>query len=91
MRVLDATVNRITRTGQILGPDQRLTPYEGLKTLTAWVAQQYFEEDTKGSIAKGKLADFVILDKNPLTIESSEINKIQILEAIKEGKSVFKK
>lgn len=91
MRVLDATVNRITRTGKVLGPDQRLTPYEGLKTLTTWAAQQYFEENSKGSISKGKLADFVILDKNPLKIDALEINKIQVVEAIKEGKSVFKK
>lgn len=91
MRVLDATVNRITRTGKILGPDQRLTPYEGLKTLTDWAAIQYFEEDKKGTITEGKLADFVILDKNPLKINSLDINKIEILESIKEGKTVYKK
>jgi predicted amidohydrolase YtcJ len=91
MRVLDATVNRVTRTGKILGADQRLTPYEGLKTLTTWAAIQYFEENSKGTISEGKLADFVILDKNPLKIDSREISKINILESIKEGKTVFKK
>ncbi|MFY8110396.1 MAG: amidohydrolase [Flavobacterium sp.] len=91
MRVLDATVNRVTRTGKILGSDQRVTPYEGLKTLTEWAAIQYFEEKTKGTLTAGKLADFVILDKNPLKIKSLDINKIQILESIKEGKTVFKK
>lgn len=91
MRVLDATVNRVTRSGKILGRDQRLTPYEGLKTLTDWAAQQYFEEDTKGTLTTGKLADFVILDKNPLKVEPMEINKIEIVESIKEGKTVFQK
>ncbi|KUJ59210.1 hydrolase [Flavobacteriaceae bacterium CRH] len=91
MRVLDATVNRVTRSGKILGPNQRITPYEGLKTLTEWAAIQYFEENSKGTLTAGKLADFVILDKNPLKIKSLDINKIQILESIKEGKSVFKK
>jgi predicted amidohydrolase YtcJ len=91
MRVLDATVNRVTRSGKILGPDQRLTAYEGLKTLTDWAAIQYFEQNSKGTIAEGKLADFVILDKNPLKIDSRDISKINVLESIKEGKTVFKK
>lgn len=91
MRVLDATVNRITRSGKILGPDQRLTPYEGLKTLTTWAAKQYFEENSKGTLAEGKLADFVILDKNPLKIDPLKINEISIVESIKEGKTVFQK
>jgi predicted amidohydrolase YtcJ len=91
MRVLDATVNRVTRTGKILGPDQRITPYEGLKTLTEWAAIQYFEEKSKGTLTAGKLADLVILDKNPLKINPMEINTIQILESIKEGKTVFQK
>ncbi len=91
MRVLDATVNRITRSGKILGPDQRISVYEGLKALTEWSAYQYFEEKTKGTLTKGKLADFVILDKNPLKIKPLDINKIKIEEAIKEGKTVWKK
>ncbi len=91
MRVLDATVNRITRSGKILGPDQRVSVYEGLKTLTEWAAYQYFEEKSKGTLTPGKLADFVILDKNPLKINSLEINKIKIVESIKEGKTVWKR
>lgn len=91
MRVLDATVNRITRSGKVLGPDQRLTAYEGVKTLTSWAAKQYFEENSKGTITEGKLADFVIVDKNPVKIDSKDINKIAILESIKEGKSVYRK
>lgn len=91
MRVLDATVNRVTRSGVVLGPDQRISVYEGLKTLTIWAANQYFEEDNKGTIAVGKLADLVILNQNPLKVKSLDINKIEILESIKEGTSVFKK
>lgn len=90
MRVLDATVNRVTRSGKVLGPDQRLTPYEGLKTLTIWAAKQYFEENSKGTLAEGKLADFVILDKNPLKIDPLKINEITIVESIKEGKTIYK-
>jgi len=89
MRVLDATVNRVTRSGVILGRDQRLTPYEGLKTLTDWAAHQYFEEATKGTLTEGKLADFVILSENPLSVAPLEIKDIVVLETIKEGKTVF--
>lgn len=91
MRVLDATVNRVTRSGKILGPDQRITVYEGLKSLTDWSAYQYFEENSKGTLTIGKLADFVILDKNPLKVNPSDIHNIKVVEAIKEGKTVFKK
>lgn len=91
MRVLDATVNRITRSGKILGPDQRITVYEGLKTLTEWAAYQYFEEDTKGTLETGKLADFVILNQNPLKINPLNIHTIQVVQSIKKGKKVFEK
>jgi len=91
MRVLDATVNRVTRSGFVLGPDQRLSVFDGLKTLTDWASYQYFEEDKKGTLAIGKLADFVILDKNPLKINPIDIHTIKIVESIKEGKTIFKK
>lgn len=89
MRVLDATVNRVTRSGKILGPDQRLTPYEGLKTLTEWAAIQYFEEDKKGTLTEGKLADFVILSSNPLKVDPLTIKDIKIIQTIKEGDPVY--
>ena len=90
MRVLDATVNRVTRSGEILGPEQRLSPYEGLKTLTAWAAYQYFEGDAKGTLTKGKNADFVILDQNPLKIDPRNIHTIEIVESVYRGKNVYR-
>jgi len=90
MRVLDATINRVTRSGLVLGPDQRLSPYDGLRTLTTWAAIQYFEEGNKGTIAPGKAADFVILDKNPVKIDLMHIHNIIILESIKGGKTVYR-
>lgn len=91
LRVLDATVNRVTRSGHILGPDQRLSPYEGLKSLTEWAAIQHFEEDRKGTLTPGKLADLVILDRNPLKGDPMAIHDIQVLQTIKEGQTVYKK
>lgn len=53
-------------------------------------AYQYFEEDLKGSIKEGKLADLVILDSNPLKVDPLKIKDIKVLETIKEGKTIFK-
>jgi hypothetical protein len=90
MRVFDSAVNRTTRSGHLLGPGQRLTPMEALQAMTIWPAFQHFEEATKGSIETGKLADLVILDKNPLTVPRATIKDIKVLETIKAGETVFK-
>jgi len=89
MRVLGATVTRVTRSGEVLGPDQRVTPYEGLKAITIWPAYQHFEEKVKGSIEVGKQADFVILSADPLTIDPLQIADIKVLETINDGQTVF--
>lgn len=91
MQVMWATVNRTSRSGKVMGPDERLTPSEALKTVTLWGAYEHFEEKTKGSLEAGKLADMVILSDNPLTIDPMDINRIVVLETIKEGKSVYKR
>ena len=84
-------VNRQTQSGRILGAEQRLSIMEAIKALTINAAYQYFEEDEKGSIEEGKVADFVILDRNPLAVNSSEIKEIKVLETIKEGNTIYKK
>jgi predicted amidohydrolase YtcJ len=91
MRALSITVNRKTRSGYVLGPDQRLTVLEALNALTLDAAYQYFEEDTKGSITVGKQADLLILGQNPLTADPAELENIPILETFSRGRSVFTK
>jgi predicted amidohydrolase YtcJ len=91
MRVVWTAVSRTSRSGAIIGENERLTPYEALKAITIWSAYQHFEEDTKGTLEQGKLADLVILDQNPLKVDTNAIKDIQVLETIKEGKTVFKK
>ena len=89
MQVMWATVNRVSRSGKVMGPDERLTPLEALKAITLWGAYEHFEDTTKGSLQPGKVADLVILSANPLTIDPIKINAIQVLETIKAGKTVY--
>ncbi len=91
MRVVWTAVNRTSRSGQIIDEGERLTPYEALKGITIWSAYQHFEENKKGSLEEGKLADIVILDKNPLKVDPDAIKDIQVVETIKEGVTIFKK
>lgn len=89
MRVVDATVNRTTRTGKMLGPAQRLTPYEALKAITIWGAIQHFEEAAKGTLTVGKRADFAVLSANPITIKAKSIKDIQVVATIKDGRTIY--
>jgi predicted amidohydrolase YtcJ len=89
MFMLWSAVNRISRAGAEIGPDQRVTPLEGLKAMTIWAAEQYGEQASKGSLEVGKLADLVILDNNPLRVDPMAIKDIKVVETIKEGKSIY--
>lgn len=91
MFMLWTAVNRISRAGAEVGTSQKITPYEGLQSMTIYVAEQYDEVDTKGSLKLNKRADLVILDKNPLKVNTIEIKDIKILETIKDGKTIYKR
>lgn len=86
-----AAVNRISRNGQVIGEDQKIDVYEALKAITINGAYQYFEEASKGSIAVGKRADLVILDKSPLAVEPMDIKNITVMETIKDGITIYSK
>ncbi len=62
---------------------------EALKAITIWSAFQHFEEDAKGSITEGKLADLVVLSDNPLEVDPMQLNRITVEETIKEGTTVW--
>ena len=91
MRVVWTATTRVSRSGKIIGKDQRLTVYEALKCITDWSAYQHFEEKTKGTLEKGKIADLVLLNKNPLKVTLEEVKDIVVMETIKEGETVFKR
>ncbi|MGR5138863.1 amidohydrolase [Vibrio jasicida] len=90
-RVLDATVNRTTRTAEVLGPDQRVNTYTALQAMTIWPAYQHFEETKKGSLEIGKNADLIILDNNPLKVEPATLKDLKIQETISRGETAYQR
>lgn len=84
------SVNRVTRDGKVLGPEQRIGVYDALAAVTRDAAWQSFEENSKGSIEPGNLADFVVLAENPLTVDPMRIKDIPILETIVGGRTVYR-
>lgn len=89
MLAVHNAVNRQTMAGRLLGEAQKLTVAEALKAVTMEGAYQIFEEDTKGSITPGKIADLVILGENPLTADPTQLKNIPVLETIKAGATIY--
>jgi predicted amidohydrolase YtcJ len=89
MRVLAATVTRRTRSGDILGPLQRVDVVTALKAMTIWPAWQHFEEGDKGSIEAGKIADFVILSADPTAVDPETLADLQVLVTVKDDKVIY--
>ncbi|WP_305768352.1 amidohydrolase [Candidatus Epulonipiscium viviparus] len=88
---IHTATNRETESGRILGKNQRISVMDALRAVTINGAYQYFEEDIKGSIEVGKLADLVIIDQNILEIDRAVIDKTVVLETIKEGVTIYKR
>ena len=89
IRLLWSTTNRLTRSGKVLGPDQRISTYDALKAMTINAAYQHFEEDIKGTIEVGKLADLVVLSADPLSMPSESLLDLQIVSTFSHGKEIF--
>jgi predicted amidohydrolase YtcJ len=89
MCILDRAVNRTTGSGRVLGPKQKLSVYTALQAMTIWPARQHFEERNKGSLEKGKLADLIVLDANPLDPPADKLMDIHVVETIKAGTTVY--
>lgn len=91
LRLLWATTNRRTRSGQVLGPEQRISTYDALRAITINAAYQQFEEADKGSIATGKLADLVVLSENPLTTPIENLRALTIEATYARGQKVYQR
>ena len=91
MRTVSCAVNRVTKSGQVLGEEEKISVLEALKAITVYGAYQYHEEEIKGTIAVGKNADFVVLEKNPLEADKEHLADIPVLLTIKENQIVYRR
>lgn len=90
LETMGYAVERKTRGGRRLGGEQRISPYEALQAVTLSVAKQYGEEAEKGSIRAGKLANFVVLDENPMELEGEAWCNTKVRATILAGKCVYR-
>jgi predicted amidohydrolase YtcJ len=86
LRYLQTAVTRnIRKTDDVLSPAQRISIHQALKTVTIYPAYQCFLEDKVGSLEVGKLADLVVLDRNPCAVDPKQIAEIKVLQTYLEG------
>jgi predicted amidohydrolase YtcJ len=90
LRLVWSAVNRRTRSGYTVGPDERIPVMQALRAVTIDAAWQHFEEADKGSLEPGKLADLVILSRSPLD-DPEHIDRIEVLETVIGGRTVYRK
>ena len=71
-------VNRLTASGEVLGPDERIGVHDALEAITLGAAYQLKLDHEIGSSEPGKLADFAVLDDDPLAADPTELKDIGV-------------
>jgi len=89
LMAIQSMVTRKDFKGRVWGPNQRITVAQAMKICTVHGAYASFEEDIKGSITPGKLADLVILAADPHATDPDQIKNIPVLRTIVGGETVF--
>ena len=89
IRLLWSTTNRKTRSGKVLGDEQKISTYEALKAITINAAYQHFEDYIKGTLEVGKQADIVVLSEDPLDMDAKDILKIDVVATFSQGAEIF--
>ncbi|MDP6536756.1 MAG: amidohydrolase [Gammaproteobacteria bacterium] len=89
LMALQSMVTRKDFDGRIWGPNQRITVDQALQICTRHGAYASFEEDCKGSITSGKLADFVILADDPHDVDPDQIKNIEIVRTVVGGTTMY--
>ncbi len=89
LRSIHTAVNRITRNGRLLGEDQRISIEEAVRAYTSHAAFFHFEEKERGSIEPGKLADFVLLSDDLLTMPPEDLMRVEVLMTMLGGRVVY--
>jgi predicted amidohydrolase YtcJ len=84
-----AAVTRRAQSGQVLSPEECISARQALAMYTTNAAYASFEEDIKGSITSGKLADMVVLSADPLKSPAEQIKDIRVEMTIIDGRVVW--
>jgi predicted amidohydrolase YtcJ len=84
-----SAVNRITREGRVIGPQQRIAVADALRAFTLDAAYLAFEDGMKGSLAPGKLADFCVLERDPLGVDPETIRDIAVSRTVVGGETIW--
>jgi hypothetical protein len=89
LMALQSMVTRKDFQGRVWGPSQRITLDEAIRVCTVNGAYASFEEREKGSITAGKLADFVVLARDPHDVDPDQIKNIQVVRTVVGGRTVY--
>ena len=89
IRLLWSTTNRKTRSGKVLGEEQKISTYAALEAMTINAAYQHFEDDIKGTIEVGKQADLVVLSEDPLSIHPEKLLNVKVVATYSKGIEIF--
>ncbi len=84
--MMSCAVNRVTASGRVAGPEQRITIAEALRAVTIDAAHSWQREHELGSIEPGKLANFTVVDRNPLDSDPDALDDIDVIGTFFEGR-----
>ncbi len=88
LRLVWSAVNRRTRSGFVIGPDERITPMQALRAVTIDAAYSMFLDEELGSLEVGKFADLTILSASPLD-DPATIDDLRVIETIRGGETIY--
>ena len=91
LMAIQSMVTRKDYQGRVWGPNQRITVDQALQVCTVNAARASFEEQIKGSVSAGKLADFVVLAEDPHTVDPDGIKEIEVVRTVVGGNTVYPK
>jgi predicted amidohydrolase YtcJ len=85
---MQSMVERLSRAGTVLAPDERVSAEQALRAYTIDAAWASHDEDRRGSITPGKYADFLLLSDDPVSVDSARIGAIDVLATFVAGECV---